>query len=159
MNLAALRGPAGHEEAVYIHQAEGRGLVRLFAQLGAAAPLHCSGVGKVLLAALPPQEARARLARAELSAYTPRTLTTLEALGTELARVAAQGYAVDDEERELGVRCLAAPVRGAAGTVVAALSVSAPSARLIPADLPHVAAQVQASAARVSARLGWSGEG
>jgi IclR family acetate operon transcriptional repressor len=157
VNLAALRGPAGQEEAVYIHQAEGRGLVRLFAQLGAAAPLHCSGVGKVLLAALPPQEARARIDLAELKAYTPHTLTTAEALGTELARVAAHGYALDDEEREVGVRCLAVPVRGASGAVVAALSVSAPSARFTPADVPRVAAEVQASAARVSARLGWNG--
>ncbi|WP_082505962.1 IclR family transcriptional regulator [Deinococcus sp. Leaf326] len=157
VNLAALRGPAGQEEAVYIHQAEGRGLVRLFAQLGAAAPLHCSGVGKVLLASLPPQEARARIALAELKAYTPHTLTTAEALGTELARVAAHGYALDDEEREVGVRCLAVPVRGASGAVVAALSVSAPSARFTPADVPRVAAEVQASAARVSARLGWNG--
>lgn len=150
VNLAALRG----RQAVYVYQAEASQLMRMFTQVGAVAPLHCSGVGKVLMAGQPEEEVRAYLGEGPFPAYTPHSLTTLPAYLEELARVRQQHYALDDEERELGVRCVAVPVQDAGGAVVAAVSVSAPAARLPAEAVPDLARRVQEVAGRISARLG-----
>lgn len=151
-NLAALRG----EGAVYVAQVEGRQLVRMFTQLGAAAPLHASGVGKALLAWRDDADVAARLGPGPYLAFTPHSLTTWPAYVAELARVRAQGHAMDDQERELGVRCVAAPVRDGAGRVVAALSVSAPTSRLTEAEVPRFAARITQAAQDISRALGWT---
>lgn len=150
VNLAALRG----RQAVYVYQAEASQLMRMFTQAGAAAPLHCSGVGKVLMAWRPEDEVRAYLGEGPFAAYTPHSLTTLPAYLAELGRVRQQHYALDDEERELGVRCVAVPVRDATDAVIAAISVSAPATRLPAEAVPALARQVQEVAGRISARLG-----
>ena len=93
-------------------------------------PAHCSAAGKVLLAGLPEIERDKMLATMTLVAMTARTHTDRTALRAELTRVDGQGYAIDDGELEEGLSCLAVPVHDAAGRVVAALSVSAPSTRL-----------------------------
>ena len=150
-NLAVRRG----SEAVYVQQVEARQMMRMFTHIGAAAPLHCSGVGKVLLAALPGAEARHLVGEGPYPAYTPNSLTTLGALLGELDEVRECGYALDDEERELGVRCLAVPVRGEGGEVVAALSVSAPTSRFPKDEVPGMFARVRLASEQLSARLGW----
>lgn len=152
VNLAVLHG----SEAVYLHQVEGRQLVRMFTHLGASAPLHCTGVGKALLAWSDPSDVVARLGPGPYPQFTPHSLTTLPAYQAALAAVRAQGYALDDEERELGVRCLAAPLRGEDGAVVAALSLSAPTARFGRERVPVLAARLGQAAGRISARLGWN---
>lgn len=90
-------------------------------------------------------------------AYTPHSITTLAALTRELNTVRGQDYALDDEERELGVRCLATPVRAASGEVVASLSVSAPTSRFPKKNIPDMLGRVQAASEQISARLGWRG--
>ncbi len=147
VNLAV---PAGRE-ALYLDQVEGKNLVRLFTAPGSRAPLHATGVGKVLLAWRGVPEGLI------LEAYTPYTLTQREALLEELKRVRAQGYALDNEERELGVRCVAAPVFGPTGEVVAAISLSAPANRLSLEAAHALAPRVVAAARRASLRLGFSG--
>lgn len=151
VNLAVLYG----SEAVYVHQVEGRQLVRMFAHLGDSAPLHASGVGKVLLAWRPEGDVRQKLGDGPYPAYTPHSITTQAALLAELARVREQGYALDDEERELGVRCVAVPVRDATGQVVAGLSVSAPTSRFAREQIGQVAERMTLAAAQASTRLGW----
>ncbi len=131
-------------------------MLRLFAQPGTRHPVYCTGVGKVLLAWEPEEEVRRFLASIPLLRFTPNTLTDPEALIRELRSVRARGYAVDREERERGVRCVAAPVRDSQGRVVAALSVCAPASRLPRCRLPEIARLVQAAAYRISANLGWS---
>ncbi|AWT37539.1 transcriptional regulator [Deinococcus arenae] len=153
-NLAVLRPHGAGLEAAYVHQVEGPQLVRMFTQTGASAPLHASGVGKVLLAARPEAEARRALEATPLTAYTPHTLTTVDAALAAVARVREDGFALDDQERELGVRCVAVPVTGADGQVAAALSVSAPTSRLTPDEVPRFLAAAQAAAARITDRLG-----
>ena len=152
-NLAVLRG----DEAVYVHQVEASQLMRMFTHIGAAAPLHCSGVGKVLTAWLPDAELRRKVGDGPFPAYTPNSITTLGALRRELGTVRAQGYALDDEERELGVRCLATPIRAGSGEVVASLSVSAPTSRFPKKNIPDMLGRVQAASEQISARLGWRG--
>lgn len=150
-NLAVRR--AG--EAVYVHQVEARQMMRMFTHIGAVAPLHCSGVGKVLSAWLPESELRSLLGAGPYPAYTPHSLTTLATLTRELEAVRAQGYALDDEERELGVRCLAAPIWDARREVVAALSISAPTSRFPKKNIPEMLERVRAASHQISARLGW----
>ncbi|KGQ21897.2 IclR family transcriptional regulator [Thermus filiformis] len=148
VNLAVRSGL----EALYVDQVEGRQLVRLFTEPGTRAPLHATGVGKVFLAyeGLPED--------LPLEAYTPNTRTDPRVLAEELAQVRAQGYALDDEEKELGVRCVAAPIFGPAGEVVAALSLSAPASRL-PLEAAHaLSGKVREAALKVSLHLGYRPE-
>lgn len=151
VNLAVLDGT----EAVYIQQVESSQMLRMFTQLGARVPLHCTGVGKVLLAWQPEAAARRLLGPEPLAAHTPHTMTRVETVLQELEQVRQQGYAVDREEREIGVRCLAAPVRDATGRVVAALSLSAPAVRLPEGRLAELASDVLETAQMLSLRLGW----
>ncbi len=150
-NLAVRRG----SEAVYVYQVEARQMMRMFTQIGAVAPLHCSGVGKVMLAWLPAAEVRHLVGEGPYPAYTPASLTGLPALSRELETVRDQGYALDDEERELGVRCLATPVRDSSGEVVASLSISAPTSRFPRKNIPEMLARVRLASDQISARLGW----
>lgn len=149
VNLAVLDG----SEAVYVHQVEGHHLVRMFTHLGGRVPLHCSGVGKVLLAWCAPDEAKKLLGEGPYTAFTPKTLTQWSTLEAELSKIRQQGYALDDEEREAGVRCIAAPIQDRSG-VVGAISLSAPVLRLPLNALHQVVPLVLETARRISAGLG-----
>jgi DNA-binding IclR family transcriptional regulator len=151
VNLAVRDG----QEAIYIHQVESDQNVRMFTRLGARAPLHCSGVGKVLLAWLPRTEQDGLVFKSPLTAFTPKTLIEAQALFEELRLTTKRGFAVDMEEFELGVRCVAAPVRNQRGKVVAALSVSGPLPRFSSKLIGRLRKEVVCSAREVSARLGW----
>lgn len=153
INLAVLYDA----EAVYVHQVEGRQLVRMFTHLGASAPLHCSAVGKILVAWRPEGDVRQKLGDGPYPAYTAQSITTLPAFLNELRGVREAGYSLDDEERELGVRCVAVPVRDQTGGVVASMSVSAPTSRFSREQIPEVAARMNQAAVQVSGRLGFSG--
>jgi DNA-binding IclR family transcriptional regulator len=112
--------------AVYIDKLDSHQHVRMYSRIGLQIPLHCTGIGKVLLAGMP-EAARARVAaEIEYPRFTPNTIATPAALLTELDRVAEQGYAVDHAEHETFVNCIAAPIRDASGAVVAAASISVP---------------------------------
>ncbi len=141
-------------EVIVIAKLDGSGPLRLTERIGTPRPAHCTAIGKVLLAALTPAELSAHLAERRLARYTPRTITAAARLRAELRRVREQGYAVDDEEYSLGLRCLAAPVHNFAGKVVAALGLSAPAWRLGGRRLPGLAGTVRQQAARLSADLG-----
>lgn len=114
---------------VYIAQDESDHLLRMFTKIGATAPLHCTGAGKVLLAYMPESKAEQILEGIELSAFTSKTLTTKEELLAELKRIRERGYGTDDEERERGVSCIGAPVFGPDRHVVACMSISGPKER------------------------------
>jgi len=118
-------------------------------------PAHATATGKILLAALDPAELARRLRGRRLEHITPRTIRNRPALLAELARVRERGFAVDDEECSLGLRCVGAPIRDHRGVVVAALSVVAPCHRLPPAALPSSSALVRGAARDISARLGF----
>lgn len=146
-NLAVLDG----DRVVYVAQVPSRHSVRMFTEVGRRVHLHCTGVGKVLLAALPEDQVRAVLASTGMPALTPRTVTDPETLLAQLARVAADGYAVDDGEQEAGVRCVAVRVRN--GVPAAAVSVSGPEGRLPLDAVLGVLPQLQAAAAGIAAEL------
>src|SRR5690606_40481408 len=108
---------------------------------------HCSALGKALLSGLDEDSLRARYGTRTLAGRTPRTITSLDRLCRELDVVRRRGYAVDDEEYEPGLRCVAAPVRGADGTVVASLGLSGPVARLTDEVLHRLATGGRTAAA------------
>ncbi|MFK5634866.1 MULTISPECIES: IclR family transcriptional regulator [unclassified Ornithinimicrobium] len=123
-NLAVLEG----DQMVYVAQSPSPHTLRIFAEVGRRVPLHSTAVGKVALAGLDPDRAGSLLAGRERVARTPHTLTDPEDLRRELEVVRGQGFALDDEEQELGVRCVAVPVD--VPGVRLALSVSGPTERM-----------------------------
>lgn len=119
---------------------------------GPTAPLHCSALGKVLLAYAPPELVE-RVERGGLKRCTANTIVSVTALEAELARIRQRGWAVDAEELEVGLYCVAAPVVGAGGSVVAAVSVSGPTMR-VKGALDAIIPQVCDAALAISSRLG-----
>jgi IclR family acetate operon transcriptional repressor len=123
-NLAVLEGA----EVVYLTQAPSPHSVRMFTEPGRRVLAHCTGVGKALLAELPPDEVTRLVAPTGMPANTPHTITDIEVLLGELAAVRERGYALDDGEQELGVRCVAVAVPHADART--AVSISGPSGRI-----------------------------
>jgi len=123
-------------KVLYIDQVESPATLRVNAQVGTLNPLHCTALGKVLLAFgeidLPPT----------LYSYTPHTLTDPEALRQHLNEVRRLGYAVDDEEFDPGVRCIAVPVFDFRGKLVGSIGISGPSSRVTREQLPDLAATI-----------------
>ncbi|MDK2856689.1 MAG: IclR family transcriptional regulator, acetate operon repressor [Bacillota bacterium] len=142
-------------DPIYVEKVENPHSVVTYSQIGKKLPLHATAAGKVLLAHLPPTD-QEEVLRGRLTAYTPNTITDPAVLRDHLARVVQQGYAVDDEELELGLRCVAAPIRGPRGQVVAALSLSGLTATLTRERLPGLIAAAQETARAISRRLGYS---
>ncbi|MBI3973014.1 MAG: IclR family transcriptional regulator [Chloroflexi bacterium] len=126
-NLSVLRryGPVDWG-IFYLAHFDGAKAPRTYTLVGRRNPLHATGMGKVLLAHLPERERQALLDALPLPAYTPRTLTSHEALEAELEAVRDRGYAVEREELAFGRACVAAPIRDRTGQVVAAMSLSGP---------------------------------
>lgn len=147
-NMAMLEGDA----CVYIAQAPSPQSMRMFTEVGRVVPLHCTGVGKALLSTLPDQQVLEILNRAGMPSVTAHTLTEPAAMLDALRRVRLEGYAVDDGEQELGVRCVAVPLEDLPFT--AALSVSGPSSRLTMDLVPQIAPRLHAAAADISAAFG-----
>lgn len=144
--------PEGVEMA-YVMQVVGPQVVKVSSKLGSRAPLHATGLGKAYLSALPTDEAEAIINGLDLVGYTPTTLTTVPTLLAAVREAAERGYAVDDSEREPGVRCLAAPIRDASRRPVAAISVAGPRERICAAEAGIVDA-LRASARSISNSLG-----
>jgi IclR family acetate operon transcriptional repressor len=126
----------------------------MHAYVGKRTPAHASALGKVLLAHQPDAELDTMLASKGLPRFTPHTLTTPEALRAALHQIRAQGYALDDEEMEIGLRCLGAPITDHTGRPCACVAVSAPAARMDPARIAELIPQVKATALRISRMLG-----
>jgi IclR family transcriptional regulator, pca regulon regulatory protein len=123
------------DEALFIARAEAEHIVSTGVRVGARLPAYCSATGRVLLGQFPDQEILRRLGRKPLARRTPHTLTKPSEVLAEVRSVCEKGYAVSDEELELGLRALAVPVMGANHEIIGAVSVSAASARVRSADL------------------------
>lgn len=151
VNLSVRQG----DEIVYIERAYSeRSGMQVVRAVGGRAPLHLTSVGKLFLAAEPNDRVRAYAARTGLAGHTRNSLTQVSALERELDSVRARGLAQDNEELEIGVRCVAAGVYDDSGKLVAGLSISAPADRLEPAW----ADRVKATAEEISRALGYQPE-
>jgi DNA-binding IclR family transcriptional regulator len=124
---------------------------------GRRMPMHCTGIGKAALAFMPGSFIEEFLANATLRRYTPNTLTDPSALNAELRRTRERGYAVDRQEQEEGIQCVAAPIRGGNGQVVASISLSGSSQEVTVARLPELGEEVAETARDVSRKLASAG--
>jgi DNA-binding IclR family transcriptional regulator len=151
VNLSVRQG----DEIIYVERAYSeRSGMQVVRAIGGRAPLHLTSVGKLFLAADDPQRLRAYASRTGLMGQTRNSITQLPLLERELALCRRHGVARDNEELELGVRCMAAGIYDDQGRLVAGLSISAPADRLEESWLP----KLRATAAQISAALGWNAE-
>ncbi len=141
-------------QAVYLAQVECRQMMRAFARPGARVPLHCSGVGKALLSAMEPKALAKLLHKQGLPRMTLKTRNTAAALRDDLAAGRSRGFAIDDEEHAVGLRCIAAIIFDENRDPLAALSVSGPMARIQDERIPVLGALVRQAAQAVSVSLG-----
>jgi IclR family acetate operon transcriptional repressor len=161
--LEALRDRTGHtvhlglregDEAVYADKLAGHRPYDMRSRIGQSLDLHCTAIGKAILARLTEEQVREICSRAGLPRHTPRTLTSVKAVLGALADVRANGYAVDDEENETGLRCVAAAIAGPDGEVIGAVSVSALTLEVSVDAVPALGEQVVTAATEISAALG-----
>jgi IclR family acetate operon transcriptional repressor len=140
-------------EAVYIEKVEAPGFFKVNTWVGRRMFLHSTSVGKCLLAWLPKQEVETLVKQQGLKRRTPKTITTITKLLSDLERVKDDGYAVDDEENSVGARCLGAPVFDVTGNVVAALGASGTLTQMDEASVPRLAEAVKEAARRITRQL------
>ena len=149
-NLAVPRGGS----VVFVSQAECHHSIRACFPHGSASPMHASGIGKALLSEMGPEQIEHMLRETELEEFTRFTITDPARLVDELTRTRERGFAIDDQERNVGMRCIAATVRNWTGKAVAGISISGPLARIEDGQVDGLADAVKSAAQRLSAALG-----
>lgn len=144
----------GHS-AVYVEKLDSTEPLRIHSRIGAAVPLYCTAVGKVLLAYMSDDERQRILPQLDIRRLTPHTVGSLQELEGELRRIRKNGYACDLEEHELHIRCIAAPIWDHAGFVNASLSITAPIVRMAASRLRQLAPLVQRAGLQIARELGY----
>ena len=147
-------GVESQDEVLFLAQVETHEAIRAFFPPGTKSPMHVSGIGKALLAWYPEARVRAIVARRGLPGFTSLSLTSETSLMRDLARTRERGFAVDDQEKAEGMRCVAAPVFNGYGEPVAGLSVSGPAFRIGLSDAARIGALVRAAADEVTEAIG-----
>jgi len=142
------------DEVMFVAQVEALEAIRAFFPPGTKGPMHSSGIGKALLAWYPEDRVQAILTRKGLERFTSLTITLESSLTRDLARTRERGFAIDDQERAEGMRCVAAPIFNAHGEPVAGLSVSGPAFRVGLSDAGRLGALVRAAADKVTEATG-----
>jgi DNA-binding IclR family transcriptional regulator len=139
---------------LYIESFQSSKGLRTYSAVGLRAPLHCTGVGKAILAFLEKAEIDAIIKQKGLRRFTAHTITSATGIRAEIQRTRERGFSIDDCEHEEGVRCVGAPIRDHNGRVVAALSISAPVQRMPDRAIAEFGNSVVAVATEVSRLLG-----
>jgi IclR family KDG regulon transcriptional repressor len=150
-HLAVLRDG----EVVSLVSSESTQTLRTPVTVGNRTPAHCTSLGKAMLAFAAEEDVEEFLRGRTLKAYTRRTITSPIRFRAELKRIRTCGYAIDNEEREVGLRCIGAPVCNSAGEVIAAVSIAGPAFRINEYRIASLASAVMRTAARMSASLGY----
>lgn len=145
-----------HGYAVYVDKVDSPKPISLASRIGSRASLHASAVGKSLLASLNPADVDKLISESGLPQLTDKTITSPVDLRDHLRLVLAQGYSIDDEEEDEGVRCVGAPLFDHNGITVAALSLAGLSVDITPERIPNLANMVKEGAAAISQRLGYA---
>ena len=147
-------GIENRDEVIFLAQVETHEAIRAFFAPGTKSPMHVSGIGKALLAWYPQDRVRQIVQRQGLPGFTTLSITSEVSLERDLARTRDRGFAIDDQERAEGMRCVAAPIHDHTGGVIAALSISGPITRVSAASLDGIAAAVRDCADAISRELG-----
>jgi DNA-binding IclR family transcriptional regulator len=142
-------------QVFYLEKVESQQSVRTACTVGSRAPAYCTAVGKAMLAELPEVEVNDIVRRWGLKPVTANTITTAAALKAELRAIRSRGYAIDNEEKEQGLRCVSAAVRGHSGKLFAAISVSGPAFRITKERTPEIGQVVMRAANDLSAEFGY----
>src|SRR5579862_1587658 len=150
-HLAILDGP----EAVYIEKVEPQGFIRMDTWVGRRMRVHATSVGKSLVAYIPEERLHQIIKERPMEKRTPKTITTLPRLLKELEKVRTQGYAVDDEENNLGARCVGAPVFNQQGAIEASVGLSGTIGQVNAQTMPRILAALKDAARDVSMQLGY----
>lgn len=140
---------------LYLAKEESTQTIRMISYVGKRAPLHCTALGKVLLAFLPLDKREQILTKIELAKLTENTITNKDKLIKELERIEQEGFALDKEENEKFVRCIAAPIRDYKGRVIAAVSISGPSYRINEDNQSFLKEELLNTCQKISTRLGF----
>jgi IclR family transcriptional regulator, acetate operon repressor len=146
-------------QVIFISQVETHEPIRAFFRPGTRGPIHASGIGKALLAYRPPDAVARIVAEQGLAAFTPQTITDPGRLAAELAEIRSRGWAVDEEERTEGMRCIAAPIFNEFREAVAGVSVSGPTGRMARSGGTAMGARVRAAADRITRAIGGTAPG
>lgn len=144
-------------EIVYVEKVESQNTIRMHSRVGKRVPVHATGLGKAILAFLSVSEAVAIIDRYGLPALTDHTITDRGTFLKSLERTRANGYAIDVEENQLGISCVAAPIWDNNRRVIAACSVSGPSVRITPERMRELVPIVTRTGFQISERLGYRG--
>lgn len=147
-------GMLNDSDVIFLSQVETHEPIRAFHRPGSKGAVYASGIGKVLFAYMDDDAARRMLSRTQMEKFTDRTMTDINALITHKAEMRNAGYSYDNEERTLGMRCIAAPIFNAYGEAVAAISVSGPTSRITEGDVAELADIVKRSAATITDNIG-----
>ncbi len=142
-------------EIVYIDKVEADNTIRMASNIGRRGPLHCTSVGKAMLAYMSDEEVKSIWNNSKIEKYTPNTITDFNVLKKELEIIKEKGYSVDDEENEVGVRCIGAPIFNRFGKVEGGISISGPSIRITKGRVEDMAKEVIKYAKMVSRELGY----
>jgi len=148
-------GILADRDVLYLEIAESARSLRMSSEVGARDRLHSTSLGKAILAALPPPEARALLEAYERRPATRRTITDIEALMAELRATHERGYSIDDEENEVGARCVGVAITDVAGRPQAAVSVSGPAARVFDSTIDAFGARLIDAGEEIATLMGW----
>jgi DNA-binding IclR family transcriptional regulator len=141
-------------EVVYIDKVEGNRAVRISSQIGGRRPIYSTALGKSIMAHLPEDTREEILPQIKFKALTSHTITNLDELRRHLRETAQRGYSLDLEESEVGLSCVAAPLRNHLKETVAAISVAMPTARFQEHGIASLSAKVMDIAAQISRQLG-----
>lgn len=142
-------------QVFYVEKVESQRSVRTACMVGSRAPAYCTAVGKAMLSELPEAEVTAIIEKSGLKGITANTITTPARLKAELRLVRSRGYAIDDEEKEEGLRCVGAVVRTHSRKLSAAMSISGPAFRMTKERIPEVGQALMQAAGDLSAELGY----
>ncbi len=143
------------DEIVYVHKVESDvSSMRMFSRIGMRRPMYCTGMGKAILAELPTDEVERIWEASDIQAYTEHTITSLARLKTALEAVRRWGCAIDNQENELGVRCIAATIHDYTGGICGALSISAPLLRMSDSKIAQFQPQLLSACETISRRMG-----
>lgn len=143
-------------EVIYVDKVESSGSIRICTQIGKRMPYYCTGVGKAILAFQPEEEIKKILSYSRLVSYTKNTVTDYNALLKECDQIRRDGYALDREEVEDGLFCVAVPILSENGKAIAAMSMAGPTVRMTPERLPGLIEDLMHSSAEISRCIGYT---